>query len=773
MTTLDSLTKADLEKVMRSKSLSRARGYINRVQEAVRTGTTLTARISGSGYQIEVEVDGGIHAHCSCPYDWGGYCKHIGAVLLKWMKSPSTFIEVEAPPATDEFPIRATPVEPPPTRRPQAQPFWLTTSLAERQQADQADLLKWLDMHKIQDLRDLAKEQGWAISGTRKADIAQQMFEYMTNPAQLFKVVQTLDDEHRQVFLAMVLLGNERHIQAKDLKRVAEGWGPITTHEEIETYTDKLYQQGLAMVNLDDHGYPRRLKFVPRVLIRHLPPLLTLTIPSTTEADIDPVDGELCLADPLELVRAAYQLIVMLEQNPVALRPPLPRPHLVKYYAGLANWDYDPYEIQAIKQQGGFQSRTDLTLKVPPPALPLPDEAIERLGALVGGAARLEFIYALLVATGLFYPGSPTTVWPEVKEQFLRRNELTQRAILARVYFQMSNWSDLWLVLRAEQDLQLRRLWTFVSITPDQLRADLVRFRQIVLRVLACLPDDEWVQVNDLYALLKIVWPHFDKTAAAPYQQYHISTGYMPGWFLARRNSTQPLSTEGADWKLAQWNFILQMLTGPLHWLGLVDFHRKNGVLVAIRLHGLSDLYWDRQEAPSVPQPTAAQPPAEPAAPDEIVTVDQHTIRVDPSAIAAEAHNLLDKIAYLDEITSEQFTYILSGQAVHASFEAGLTLADMLDDWASLMPLSMPEAIRNQLTAWWQAYGQVRVYEDVTVIEFSDDYTLAEMKAVTSLEQHLIAEISPRLVLIPEEAMEPLVAELEQAGYTPKQTDRV
>ena len=99
MTTLETLDKNDLDKVMRAKSLSRARGYVSRVQEAVRSGATLTARVTGAGYyQVEIEVDGGIHAHCSCPYNWGGYCKHIGAVLLKRIQSPGSFAVEEAPP---------------------------------------------------------------------------------------------------------------------------------------------------------------------------------------------------------------------------------------------------------------------------------------------------------------------------------------------------------------------------------------------------------------------------------------------------------------------------------------------------------------------------------------------------------------------------------------------------------------------------------------------------------------------------------------------------
>jgi hypothetical protein len=85
----------------------------------------------------------------------------------------------------------------------------------------------------------------------------------------------------------------------------------------------------------------------------------------------------------------------------------------------------------------------------------------------------------------------------------------------------------------------------------------------------------------------------------------------------------------------------------------------------------------------------------------------------------------------------------------------------------------MPASIRDQLTAWWEAYGRVRIYEDLTIIEFGDDYALAEMKAVTSLEDDLIAEISPRLVIIGREAVASLTAQLERAGYTPKQTDQV
>jgi len=58
----------------------------------------LTGKCEGSSapfYQIYVQLDeGGIQkASCTCPYDWGGYCKHIIALMLTYMHNPDAFIE--------------------------------------------------------------------------------------------------------------------------------------------------------------------------------------------------------------------------------------------------------------------------------------------------------------------------------------------------------------------------------------------------------------------------------------------------------------------------------------------------------------------------------------------------------------------------------------------------------------------------------------------------------------------------------------------------------
>lgn len=764
MPTLESLTKADLRGPLKSKSLNRARGYIHRVQNLARSGHTLSAQVRGAYlYDVEIDVEpGGISAICSCPYDWGGYCKHIGAVLLKWIQSPGDFAVAGAAATTSgEHPIDVTSVEPPPTQRPEQPPYWLSFPFAERLRADKEQLHQWLNGVRLQDLRQMAKQRGWKVKGTRKADIVRQISERIADPRDVLQATRDLDEEHRGVLRALVLLGTSGRIQSEELENVLGVWGKIESYQDTFTCTQRLCELGLALPGSVLEGYHVQSDFVPRAINRALPPLLKNVIPTASHPQPDA--GDIRLADPRPFVRAVNQVALLLEQFPTPLRAPMPRPRMERFYPGLEGWDYDPRELAQAKSSGKLGSY-DTAITVPPPACSLPDEMIERLSPVAGDEARLEFIYSLLAAAGLLQPGSPVTIWPEVKEQFLRQGELSQRAILSQIYFRILNWNALWEILR-EGDLRLWRFPTHQYLKPNNLRTDLAFFRQTVLRSLTSLPDGEWVAIKDLFRLMRAVWPRFDHSVWQDYWQPSLK----PSWFLGSKNGSSLAPDNVDDWELAQGRFIRQIITGPLHWLGLVDLCFADGVLTAARFHGLADLYWDRVEIPDAP--AAAQ--ASPVPPEEAATADDCTISVAPSAIPPQAHNLLNKIARLEVATAERFAYRLDSQTTYESFETGAALSELLDDWEQTLPIPMPETIRDQLTAWWDAYGRVRIYENLTVIEFSDDYALAEVKAVTRLEKFIIAEISPRLVIVRQEAVAPLTEALEKAGYTPKQTDKV
>lgn len=82
------------------ESFTRGRRYFRAgaVSQLVRRGREVTAEVEGSEidpYDVTIRLHGGgvAEARCTCPYDWGGYCKHIIAVLLKLGERPDDTVQ--------------------------------------------------------------------------------------------------------------------------------------------------------------------------------------------------------------------------------------------------------------------------------------------------------------------------------------------------------------------------------------------------------------------------------------------------------------------------------------------------------------------------------------------------------------------------------------------------------------------------------------------------------------------------------------------------------
>lgn len=101
------LSEAVIREHADPNSYSRGMSYYARgaVGELVLRGGTLAAEVEGSEpapYRVRLSFDAGgvTAASCTCPYDWGGWCKHIVAVALKCLREPGA---VEARPPLDEL----------------------------------------------------------------------------------------------------------------------------------------------------------------------------------------------------------------------------------------------------------------------------------------------------------------------------------------------------------------------------------------------------------------------------------------------------------------------------------------------------------------------------------------------------------------------------------------------------------------------------------------------------------------------------------------------
>ena len=94
------ITEAAIRSLATAQSYERGEDYYDThaVTEIQKRGNTLIAEIEGSSYEpyqvtIELSDDEIISTSCTCPYDWGGICKHIVAVLLTYLHQPKQVAE--------------------------------------------------------------------------------------------------------------------------------------------------------------------------------------------------------------------------------------------------------------------------------------------------------------------------------------------------------------------------------------------------------------------------------------------------------------------------------------------------------------------------------------------------------------------------------------------------------------------------------------------------------------------------------------------------------
>ena len=100
MDPLPNFSEAIIRQHASPESYRRGQDYYEQgaVRNIVRRGQQLQAEVEGSQYepyQVQIILDeGGIFdADCTCPYNWGGWCKHIVATALTCLHQPEAIVQ--------------------------------------------------------------------------------------------------------------------------------------------------------------------------------------------------------------------------------------------------------------------------------------------------------------------------------------------------------------------------------------------------------------------------------------------------------------------------------------------------------------------------------------------------------------------------------------------------------------------------------------------------------------------------------------------------------
>jgi len=106
-TPIPDLSDAAIRQGSTAQSYERGREYYlsGAALGLIRRGDQILAQVEGSQYEpytvfIDLGQDGIIDATCDCPYDWGGWCKHIVATLLVCLHKPE---RIEVRPAIEDL----------------------------------------------------------------------------------------------------------------------------------------------------------------------------------------------------------------------------------------------------------------------------------------------------------------------------------------------------------------------------------------------------------------------------------------------------------------------------------------------------------------------------------------------------------------------------------------------------------------------------------------------------------------------------------------------
>ncbi len=95
---LPGLTEAHIRELASEKSFDRGEAYYHNgsLLEPVRQERELRAQCQGSDYEpyqvsATLNKSGTAETSCTCPYDYGGICKHLVALLLTYVHEPQSF----------------------------------------------------------------------------------------------------------------------------------------------------------------------------------------------------------------------------------------------------------------------------------------------------------------------------------------------------------------------------------------------------------------------------------------------------------------------------------------------------------------------------------------------------------------------------------------------------------------------------------------------------------------------------------------------------------
>jgi hypothetical protein len=229
-------------------------------------------------------------------------------------------------------------------------------------------------------------------------------------------------------------------------------------------------------------------------------------------------------------------------------------------------------------------------------------------------------------------------------------------------------------------------------------------------------------------------------------------------WGFARRGNTIE-AQKSKYWRKTYGALVEHMLRGPLLWFGALELKQVNNQIVAFRVTARGR--WLLNPEGAMPSTTGVS-----AEPTVATWRDDATLVLQPGHDLGAILGIINR--YMRLSPAQTNTYVIDNAKIEAALQNGERVAPIAQAFADIRA-PMSKGTRQHLATLEKQYGQVHVYDGLTIIEFSDDYALAELRSAKILtDDAIIHEFSPRLIVIDDDDVTRVVTALQRRQYTPR-----
>jgi hypothetical protein len=452
-------------------------------------------------------------------------------------------------------------------------------------------------------------------------------------------------------------------------------------------------------------------------------------------------------------------------QTGITLRAALPMHKQAPRLIWLRDWEHDPDEAERVLRSRPNwvpDPQTGIGILMLSPFTPQSANLLENQTGL--STAHCEFLFALACALQMIEAPDFTPSLSPLPQHVRARNSaieewlvLTSEEKLRRAW---RAWSEeimpalearsAALAQRPDESFRLVRAIGARDLTPGLFAAEWCALRRYMIRVLRGLPSGTWLRWADLIQRLHEFYPECAWTFTT-----------RADWWFALASSGVRLNLARADeWHASLGRILEHIVRGPLTWFGAVEARLgADGAFEAFRITDMGAAFLGERAGALPADALPAQRALEP-----IAWLDKHTLRVPPAPDRAAFIGIVRQAA---ERGSEPFTYIFTPASIERALTQGVSMDDVAAQFKR-MKVTLPKAISEQFRLIARRYGRIRVYQSLTILELGDDFAAKELAASTSLLKHVIYQLSPRAFVLPDEAVDQFIEELQSKGYTPR-----